>query len=192
MRFGRLSSSFQAVWIALLGGAAMLYSLGPLGVGDAHASQVDIGQLERELMNPCENCGGKPLAGSYCGGASSAKKELREMADSGMTHDEIVDAFVARYGEWILAVPERTGFNLFAWILPVAGMVVGGGGLALFLRRTNESRRQSQSVDSGSTASNGQSDDSTHPAAPSSEARSRGPADLDELRSRLEREVRED
>ncbi|MEZ4648922.1 MAG: cytochrome c-type biogenesis protein CcmH [Candidatus Eisenbacteria bacterium] len=170
-------------------GVWTLSVLGALGLvllsGNVRAdSPADIGQLEKELMNPCENCGGKPLAGSYCGGASAAKEELREMAQAGMSHDQIIGAFVAKYGEWILAVPERSGFNLFAWVLPVVGMVLGGGGLALFLKRTNEARRLAAPVPvpagPGPMSPMGRSSDVS------------GARDLAELRRRLEREVRED
>lgn len=172
----------RAVFLGGLFVVLVLFLVGP-GTEVAKASQVDIGQLERELMNPCENCGGKPLAGSYCGGAAKAKEELRQMVDKGMGHDEIVDAFVAEYGEWILAVPDKEGFNLFAWILPIVGMMAGGGGLALFLRRTNEARR-------------GAGGESAPVAGIPVESRSGALAveasDLETLRQRLDREVRED
>ena len=169
------------VWMLSL---VVMFSLA-LTQSSVRADQpADIGQLEKELMNPCENCGGKPLAGSYCGGASAAKEELREMADAGMSHDQIINAFVAKYGEWILAVPERSGFNLFAWILPVVGMVLGGGGLALFLKRTNEARRLSAPVPAPAGPGPTSPESGTGAAS--------GAKDMAELRRRLECEVRED
>jgi cytochrome c-type biogenesis protein CcmH len=183
MKLSRCAHPGTAAAFGFLLAAIVLFFVAPGSTGLAEASQVDMGQLERELMNPCENCGGKPLAGSYCGGAAEAKAELKQMVDKGMTHDEIIDAFVAQYGEWILAVPERKGFNLFAWILPVVGMVAGGGGLALFLRRTNEARR-------GETGSHGASGPAEGEPAPGRVAEER--SELEALRRRLDREVRED
>jgi cytochrome c-type biogenesis protein CcmH/NrfF len=83
-----------------------------------------------------------PLAGSYCGGAMEAKQELRDLAAQGKTDQEILDAFVAKHGTWILATPPRRGFTLLAWILPMVGIVVGGSGLALFLKRARASGAQ--------------------------------------------------
>ena len=184
MRFGRTGRSP----VGLVAGTALavlvlLLALAPGTRNLARASQVDIRQLEGELMNPCENCGGKPLSGSYCGRAVEAKQELHDMVDKGMTHDQIIDAFVAEYGEWILSVPERKGFNLFAWILPVVGMVAGGGGLALFLRRTNEARREASGE--GGSPRPGQGGPAPRAEAPAG-------SDLESLRRRLEREVLED
>jgi len=113
-----------------------LFALVLLGIGGTmEASGADIPALEKQLINPCPNCGGMPLAGSYCGGATEAKKKIRELAGQGKTDEEILGAFVGQYGAWILATPPREGFTLLAWVLPVVGIVLGGGGLALFLKR---------------------------------------------------------
>ncbi len=40
------------------------------------------------------------------------------MIEDGMTGQEIVDAFVAQYGETVLMAPKKTGFNLTAYLLP--------------------------------------------------------------------------
>ncbi|MCA9726902.1 MAG: cytochrome c-type biogenesis protein CcmH [Candidatus Eisenbacteria bacterium] len=117
--------------MALLGIGLVL----AISAGTCVARAADIPTLEKELINPCPNCGGMPLAGSYCGGAAEAKAKIRTLAAAGKTDQEILDAFVAEYGEWILVTPPRRGFNLMAWFLPLLGIVIGSGGLALFLRR---------------------------------------------------------
>lgn len=118
-------------WLHLGSACASLLLAG--GVMEARGA--DIAALEAQLINPCPNCGGLPLAGSYCGGAAAAKQELRALAAQGKTDEEILAAFVDKYGQWILATPPRKGFTLLAWILPMLGIVVGGGGLAMFLKR---------------------------------------------------------
>jgi cytochrome c-type biogenesis protein CcmH len=110
------------------------------------ARGADIPALERQLINPCKNCGGMPLAGSYCGGANQAKQELRDLAAQGKTDEEILAAFVAKHGQWILVTPPRKGFTLLAWILPMVGIVLGGGGLALFLKRARISPGRAHGV----------------------------------------------
>jgi cytochrome c-type biogenesis protein CcmH/NrfF len=116
--------------------------------GAIQAHGADIPALEQQLMNPCPNCGGKPLAGSYCGEALTAKQELRDLAAQGRTDQEILDEFVAKYGTWILTTPPRRGFTLLAWILPMLGIVLGGGGLALFLKRARASGLQRSRISS--------------------------------------------
>ena len=127
----------RSSFLCALAGALLLIASGIL---DARAA--DIPALEKQIINPCPNCGGMPLAGSYCGGAMEAKQELRDLAAQGKTDQEILDAFVAKHGTWILASPPRRGFTLLAWILPMVGIVVGGGGLALFLKRARASGAQ--------------------------------------------------
>lgn len=48
----------------------------------------------------------------------------------GKSADEIVNAFVFKYGEEVLAAPTKKGFNLTAWITPFLAILIGG--IALF------------------------------------------------------------
>lgn len=49
---------------------------------------------------------------------------VREIAE-GKSRDEIIAGFVRDMGEEVLAVPPASGFNLNAWIMPFAGLLVG-------------------------------------------------------------------
>ena len=42
---------------------------------------------------------------------------------------------MAQFGEEVLAAPPREGFNLLAWVLPLAGGLLAAAGLALAARR---------------------------------------------------------
>ena len=59
---------------------------------------------------------------------------IREMLAEGRTRDEVLDYFVDRYGADILAAPPKSGANLVAWILPVAGVLAGIAVLFLVVR----------------------------------------------------------
>ena len=59
---------------------------------------------------------------------------IREMLAEGKSREEILDYFVDRYGPDILAAPPKTGANLLAWILPIAGVAAGLGGVFLVIR----------------------------------------------------------
>ena len=56
-------------------------------------------------------------------------REVVALWDSGKTPDEIVEAFVAKYGEEALMAPEPQGFNLAGYLVP--GVVVTGIGATL-------------------------------------------------------------
>ncbi|HEY9014974.1 MAG TPA: cytochrome c-type biogenesis protein CcmH [Gemmatimonadales bacterium] len=62
-------------------------------------------------------------------------REVLALRDQGKTAKEILDAFVAKYGEKALMAPKPRGFNLWGYLLP--GVVVGAAavGLAAVLRR---------------------------------------------------------
>jgi cytochrome c-type biogenesis protein CcmH len=62
-------------------------------------------------------------------------REVLALRDEGKTAREILDTFVAKYGEKALMAPKPQGFNLWGYLLP--GVVVGGAAvtLAAVLRR---------------------------------------------------------
>jgi cytochrome c-type biogenesis protein CcmH len=56
-------------------------------------------------------------------------QEVLALHDQGKSAQEILDAFVANYGEKALMAPKPQGFNLWGYLLP--GVVVGVAGVAL-------------------------------------------------------------
>ena len=60
------------------------------------------------------------------------------MVDDGMTGEEIVDAFVAQYGETVLMAPKKEGFNLAAYLLPAFVITAVGALIAWMLLRRHQ------------------------------------------------------
>jgi cytochrome c-type biogenesis protein CcmH/NrfF len=58
-------------------------------------------------------------------GHSEMESSIREMVSQGLTRQQVLDKFVAIYGEKILAIPKAEGFNLTAWIMPAVVFVLG-------------------------------------------------------------------
>jgi hypothetical protein len=72
-----------------------------------------------------------------CTYSPALHKEVLALQDEGKTADEIVAAFVAKYGEKILLAPKPEGFNIVGYILPsLAVLLVGGVMFAILRRRT--------------------------------------------------------
>ena len=67
---------------------------------------------------------------------------IRGRIAAGDSESEISDALVAQFGEEVLAAPPKEGFNLLAWVLPLAGGAVAIGALAVALRRWNRTRAE--------------------------------------------------
>lgn len=60
-----------------------------------------------------------------CGSATPLRTEIQEHLKQGKTQQEIVQAFVAKYGKVILAAPTTQGFDLAAWLTPFGALALG-------------------------------------------------------------------
>jgi|WetSurMetagenome_2_1015567.scaffolds.fasta_scaffold71482_1 cytochrome c-type biogenesis protein CcmH len=89
-------------------------------------------QIESELIAPC--CWTQPVSQHYSEVSTQIRAEVRQMLAAGRSGPEILNAYVARYGERILASPPARGFNRLAYILPWAFLVFGSIVLLLILR----------------------------------------------------------
>jgi cytochrome c-type biogenesis protein CcmH len=90
-------------------------------------------ELENQIM--CPVCAGETLAQSNSPAAQQVKRNIQNWIDGGYTRSEIKRKLVADYGEQILAAPPRHGFNLLAWVLPLAGILGATGVMALLAWR---------------------------------------------------------
>jgi cytochrome c-type biogenesis protein CcmH len=78
--------------------------------------------LEAELV--CPTCK-TTLDQSDAPVARRMKQIIRERIAAGATADEIRDELVAQFGPAVLAEPPKRGFDLLAWLLPLAALVLG-------------------------------------------------------------------
>jgi cytochrome c-type biogenesis protein CcmH len=62
-------------------------------------------------------------------------RQVVEMDRAGKTAQEILDAFVAEYGEKALMAPKPEGFNLWGYLLPGSAILLAGGALVALLSR---------------------------------------------------------
>lgn len=92
----------------------------------------DYDDIINSLMCPTCMDHGEILANGSDGGAESAKEDIRQRLASGQTKEQIIADYVAQYGEQILAVPGKTGFNMVAWVLPPLA-AIGGTILVFFV-----------------------------------------------------------
>jgi cytochrome c-type biogenesis protein CcmH len=73
-------------------------------------------------------------------------RQVLALKDAGKTADEIVAAFVDRYGEKILMAPKPEGFNLAGYLVPGSLILLIGGAMLLVLQRRARLRRASAPV----------------------------------------------
>jgi cytochrome c-type biogenesis protein CcmH len=110
----------------------MLWVAAALGADDA---QVDkkAREIEDNLIAPC--CWSQPVSEHDSEVAQKIRKEVHEMVAAGRSRDEIMDHFVAQYGERILTAPRAKGFNGLVYILPWVALALGAWLLIIILKK---------------------------------------------------------
>lgn len=75
------------------------------------------------------------LSSCDCGTAEQMRGEIRDMLGQGKSKQDILNYYVAKYGEKVLAAPVAQGFNLSAYITPFAAILLGAGVIGLIVRQ---------------------------------------------------------
>jgi cytochrome c-type biogenesis protein CcmH len=100
----------------------------------AHADALDDGVRRIALQLQCPVCEGQNAADSPSGLASDMRAVIRARLSAGATDQEILDEFVASYGDSILTEPPKRGVSLGVWLGPVVGVALGALVLGLLVR----------------------------------------------------------
>jgi cytochrome c-type biogenesis protein CcmH len=100
-------------------------------------SQVSLMEIKKSILCLCDcNMTVEACEGAMaCQSSENLTREAAELIDKGMNKKQVLASFVTRYGEHILAAPTKRGFNLTAWILPFAVIIIAGFGIITVLRR---------------------------------------------------------
>ena len=101
--------------ICLLAVAALV----AVPVASASEARPTLEDLEDEIM--CPVCPGETLEQSSSPAAQQVERFIAVRIRAGDSKQEIKDKLVEQYGPPILAAPPREGFDLLAWVLPLAG-----------------------------------------------------------------------
>jgi cytochrome c-type biogenesis protein CcmH len=132
------SSTVATIAVALLlivgGGGSAARADQPAGV-EPKATLPDV---EDEVM--CPICG-TALNLSASPQADRERAFIRREIAAGKTKDQIKDELVAQYGTRVLAEPPKSGFDLAAWLVPGAAIVVAAIAIAIGLRRWRRAGR---------------------------------------------------
>lgn len=103
--------------------AALLLAIALLAMGPAAAAaacpQTSLPEIEDEVM--CPICG-VPLVNANGPQAQNERDFIRERVERCQSKSQIKAALVDEYGEQILAMPRRSGFDLAAYLVPVGGL----------------------------------------------------------------------
>ena len=118
--------------------AALVVALALVSPAGASEQNPTPPELERELI--CPTCH-ESLAASSSPIADRMRVFIRARIAAGDTKSEIKAKLVDQFGESVLAAPPKSGFNLLAWLLPLAGIVVAATILGVLAYRWSRGRR---------------------------------------------------
>jgi cytochrome c-type biogenesis protein CcmH len=113
---------------AVLLGLVALAALAPA----AGAAQTSLAEIEEEVM--CPVCG-TLLQLAEAPQAQREKAFISRLIEEGKSEQQIKDALVAEYGDEVLALPEREGFNLSAYLVPIVAFLLAAVALAVGVMR---------------------------------------------------------
>jgi len=95
-------------------------------------------QLERMLIAPC--CWLAPVSEHASPASEEVKQQIREWLGRGMTREQVLDAFVERYGARILAEPPNKGAGRYLYVAPWLVFGLSALGLVVLVKRLTASR----------------------------------------------------
>lgn len=129
-------------WLLLPLGAMLLALALPAALVQAQTPTVPYDEAEAQAIDRmimCPVCPAESIDQAQVPIARQMRQLVREKLAQGATRQEILDFFADTYGPDILASPPKTGVNLLAWALPIAGVLAAlvAGLVALRSMTTN-------------------------------------------------------
>lgn len=115
-----------ALWLVL---ASAALALDPSEMLDDPVLEAQARELDHAMR--CVVCQSESVASSNAQWAIDARRVIREQVAAGQTNAEIMDFFIARYGEFVLMNPRPSGSNWLLWaagplmFLTAAGVGIG-------------------------------------------------------------------
>jgi cytochrome c-type biogenesis protein CcmH len=109
-----------------------LSALAALAPAAGAAQRATLAEVEEEVM--CPVCG-TLLQLAEAPQAQRQKAFIARLIEEGKSEQQIKDALVAEYGDEVLALPEGSGFNLSAYLVPIIAFLLAAVALAIGVMR---------------------------------------------------------
>ena len=117
---GALTQMTLGLWLAV-------------AAADPQALEREAKQLEAKLMAPC--CWAQQVSLHQSPAADEIKQAIRKLLAEGKTSEQILDIYVAQYGDRILAEPPARGFSRLIYVAPWVFLVASVGLVIVVIRR---------------------------------------------------------
>lgn len=91
--------------------------------GPTFPTDNDVNRVAQKLY--CPVCPNTPLDVCETQACKDWRAQIKDELSQGWTDQQVIDYFVAQYGERVLAEPQRRGFTSLVWLLPVLSALIG-------------------------------------------------------------------
>lgn len=113
--------------------AVPAFGVQPDEVLDDPALEARAREISVELR--CPVCRNENIDDSNAGVSRDLRLMVRERLLEGDSNAEVIEAVVARYGEYVLLKPDASGFNLVLWLAAPGLLLIAGGVAFVTIRR---------------------------------------------------------
>jgi cytochrome c-type biogenesis protein CcmH len=93
------------------------------GTTPGYPTDDDVNRVAKKLY--CPVCPNTPLDVCETQACQDWRAQIHDQLSAGWTEQQVIDYFVAQYGERVLAEPQRRGFTSLLWLLPVIAALLG-------------------------------------------------------------------
>ena len=90
-------------------------------------------RIEAMVIAPC--CWSQQVSVHQSPAADEMRQDIRKQLAEGKTRQQIIEAYVARFGEQVLAEPPARGFKRTLYVLPILLLVVSAVVLSVVVKR---------------------------------------------------------
>jgi cytochrome c-type biogenesis protein CcmH len=110
--------------LLLLAAGGLVFAIDPGRAFEDPEMQKRYEKISSEVR--CLVCQNQTIKDSNAFLADDLRREIRRLMTEGRTDQEIYDFLVARYGDFVLYRPRKSGKTLVLWIAPFFLIVIGG------------------------------------------------------------------
>lgn len=102
--------------------------------GGAAETSPAVRKVTERVLCMCGGCVNQTLHECTCGMAAQERQEVAAAIEGGRSPEEVIQAYVDRYGPQVMSTPDRRGSHLVGWLVPFAAAAAGLAGLAFVIR----------------------------------------------------------
>ena len=111
--------------LVLITALASFLTVSAVYAQEKYPTDNDVLRVAKQLY--CPVCPNTPLDVCETKACQDWRAQIRDELSQGWTDQQIIDYFVAQYGQRVLAEPQRKGFTSLVWFLPLIAALLGIG-----------------------------------------------------------------